>query len=143
MVTTISGSNITFTDGSTWAGATPGVVPDTNSSNTATSYNVGYLAFGNTVFVANLGYSSYYLPGNIYCGLNNTTVWKSGIGATTLVVGVNNSYPATAQDFGSQCFYMAGTVNASAAGTWRFRGQAVAKGINQDKGNFALAERVA
>jgi hypothetical protein len=142
MATTISGSNITFTDGSTWAGATPGVVPDTNSSNTATSYNVGYLAFGNTVFIANVGYSSYYLPGSIYCGLNNTTVWKSNTGAITLVVGVNNSYPATAQDFGSQCFYMAGGYPA-AAGTWRFRGQAVAKGINQDKGNFALAERVA
>ena len=143
MATTISGSTITFTDGSTWAGATPSVAPDTNTSNTATSYNVGYLAFGNTIFIANLGYSSYYLPGSIYCGLNNSTLWKNNVGVTTLVVGVNTSYGGTVQDFGSQCFYMAGTSSSAAAGTWRFRGQAVSKGINQTNGNFALAERVA
>lgn len=144
MATTISGSNITFTDGSTWAGATPSVPVDNNSSNTATSYQVGYLAFGNTVFLANqLNYGTYYIPGYIYCGINTSNLWKSGVGVVSVTVGVNTTGAPGLQDYGSQCFYMAGTVSSAAAGTWKFRGQAVQKGINQDKGNFALAERVA
>jgi len=150
MATTISGTTVTFTDGSTWGGATPSVPVDNNSSRQAVSYQVGYLAFGNTVFLANQGnYGTYYVPGNIYFGLNTSSFWKSNTGVVTSTgnngIGVNYVYGANTQDYGSQCFYMAGNVDATyaTAGTWKFRGQAVAKGINQDKGNFALAERVA
>jgi hypothetical protein len=145
MTTTITGTTVTFTDGSTWGGANGALTPDTNSSRTSLSYNVGYLAFANTVFSAGAGFST---AGVNSWGLNRdrfTSVYYDTAQFTSAQVFVNvgNTYNAY---LGSQNFYIMTVALAAgdrAAGTWRGRGHAMNTGLYQYLGNFVLLERVA
>lgn len=144
MTTTISGSTITFVDGSTWTGAAGGVTPDTNSSNTAVSYQLGYLAFANTVFSVNGGFMA---AGVVAWGLSRSNYSHTAYDAATNPAGVYlNTLNAVNSYLGSQNFYISVNTAAAwgtAAGTWRGRGQAVNTGLYQYLGNFVLLERVA
>ena len=143
MTTTISGTTITFVDGSAWGGAAGGVTPDTNSSNTATSYNIGYLALANTIFV--VGGGGFYTAGIMAWGLNRSNYSSSLYDATGNPAGVFINTAAVPSSYlGSQDFYMfaSGTYGV-VAGTWRGRGQALNTGLYQYLGNFVLLERVA
>ena len=142
MTTTISGTTITFVDGSAWGGAAGGVTPDTNSSNTATSYNVGYLAFANTVFSAGGGFTG---SGNVAWGLSRSN-WSSPLfDATNNPAGVYVNTTTVNAYLGSQNFYLSSNQGGAGvtAGTWRGRGQALNTGLYQYLGNFVLLERVA
>ena len=145
MTTTISGTTVTFTDGSTWGGANGTLTPDTNTSRTSLSYNVGYLAFANTVFAAGAGF---YPAGVNNWGLNrdrfaSTYFDTASMAASPVYVNIGNAYNAY---LGSQNFYIQTIALAAgdrAAGTWRGRGHAMNTGIYQYLGNFVLLERVA
>jgi len=143
MATSISGSTITFTDGSTWAGANGTVTPDNNSSRTATAYNIGYLAFANTVFSAGGGFWS---AGTFSWGLSRTNYasWLYDAAGAPHVPYVNTVNSAESY-LGSQNFYIQQNQGGAGAcaGTWRARGQAVNTGLYQYLGNFVLLERVA
>ena len=143
MANSILGSTITFTDGSTWAGANGTVTPDYNTANTATSYNVGYLAFANTVFSAGGGF---WPSGTFSWGLSRTNYASYLYDASggPHVPYVNTTAAANAY-LGSQSFYMQNNQAGAGvcAGTWRARGQAVNTGLYQYLGNFVLLERVA
>jgi hypothetical protein len=141
MTITIDGTNITFVDGSTFNGANTAsqLVPDTNSSNTASVYNVGYLALANTIFVPNGG--GFYYAGIIVWGLNQPSYASSLYpGPTSQGPAINTTAPVN-DYLGSQDFYVLG--GPICAGTWRGRGNAVNTGLYQYYGNFVLLERVA
>jgi hypothetical protein len=143
MTTTISGTTVTFTDGSTWAGANGTVTPDYNTSRTATAYNVGYLAFANTVFSAGGGFTG---SGTIAWGLSRSNWASPFFDASGNPAGVYVNTTAAAGDYlGSQNFYIANNQGGLGvtAGTWRGRGQALNTGLYQYLGNFVLLERVA
>ena len=147
MVTTISGTTITFTDGSTWGGANGTLTPDTNTSRTSQSFNIGHIILGNCIFRANtVGYS---VGGQYLWALNNTDSFyftgNPGAGAT-MVSGypaANISIPADDSRLGSQSYYALGGPGGTLTGSWRARGMACAAGINQTNGFFVLLERVA
>jgi hypothetical protein len=139
MTTTIDGTNITFVDGSAWNGTTGGVSPDTNTSRTTQSVNVGYLGLMNTVFVANTG--GFYGAGTFYWGLNRSYSGASNYGG---YVYPNLNQPYNDARLGSQSFFAYNNFSYQAmSGTWRARGQATSRGIYQNYGNFVLVERVA
>lgn len=143
MTTTIDGTNITFVDGSAWSGSAGGVTPDYNSSNTATSFNIGHLILSNTIFASNGG--GYNSGGLASWPLNSTQYYAyylvlfAGSGPFT-----NVTYAASDSRLGSQSYYVL-SVNGTGqlAGTWRGRGQATAAGVYQYYGYFTLLERVA
>jgi hypothetical protein len=143
MATTISGTTVTFTDGSTWGGANGGLTVDGNTDRAATAFNIGHLILANTIFWGNSGGFS---PGgeNIFA-LNGTQRWYTGRFApanySAYNPGANYAYPANDSRLGSQSYYVLGTSNV--AGTWRSRGMACGAGINQTVGYFVLLERVA
>jgi len=143
MATTITGSTITFTDGSTWGGATGSLVPDTNTDRTSTSYNIGHIILANCIFPANqLGFTS---GGICFWALNTNNQFYSIItGFNDLPPAVNNSYPANDNRHGSQSYFALSSPGPGRlAGTWKNRGQACGAGINQTNGYFVLMERVA
>lgn len=142
MATTISGSTITFVDGSTWAGAAGGVTPDYNTSRTATAYNVGYLAFANTIFTAGGGFNA---AGVFAWGLSRSNYSSTYYDASGAAAPVVNTVAAADAYLGSQNFYFINNQGGAGicAGTWRGRGQAVNTGLYQYLGNFVLLERVA
>lgn len=145
MTTTISGTTITFTDGSTWTGANGALIVDNNSATTATAYNVGYLAFANTVFAAGGGFTA---AGNFAWGLSRSNWTSPFFDATGNPAAVYvNTVNAVDAYLGSQSFYVAGSSQGGGvgvvAGTWRARGQALNTGLYQYLGNFVLLERVA
>ena len=144
MTTTIDGTNITFVDGSAFNGANTAsqLVPDTNSSETATTYNVGYLAFANTVFSAGGGFIA---SGAWAFGLNKSLGAFSASATSGTMPPVVNTTLANNAYTGSQNFYMFNNQGGAglAAGTWKYRGQALNTGLYQYYGNFLLLERVA
>jgi len=143
MTTTIDGTNITFVDGSAFNGANTAsqLVPDTNSSETATTYNIGYLAFANTVFSAGGGFIA---SGAWAFGLNKSLgAFSLSASSGTMYPYVNSTQAANAYT-GSQNFYMFNAQGTGpCAGTWKYRGQALNTGLYQYYGNFLLLERVA
>jgi len=144
MATSISGTTVTFTDGSTWGGATGSIVPDTNTSRTSQSYNIGHLILANTIFNANiLGFTT----GGSYVFAMNMTNAMYYTGRYTypsvqsVSPAVNVSFSAEDSRHGSQSYFALGPGNL--AGSWRARGMACGAGINQTVGYFVLLERVA
>lgn len=144
MATTISGTTVTFTDGSTWGGATGSVVPDTNTANNAQSFNVGHLILANCIFSANnLGFES---GGLIFWALNMpNSYYHIYAGVVNLAPAANTTFAANDSRHGSQSYFArgAGSGTGTLSGTWKARGQACGAGINQTNGYFVLMERVA
>jgi hypothetical protein len=146
MTTTIDGTNITFVDGSTFTGANTAsqLVPDTNSSETATSFNVGYLALTNTIFYIGGGFIS---AGRVTWGLNQGAYALDYAGVASATVPQVNLVGNSSDYLGHQNFYLFGSsssgVSGLCAGTWKPRGHAMNTGIYQNFGNFVLLERVA
>jgi hypothetical protein len=144
MAITFTGTTGTFSDGSTQTGSYPSgvITPDYNTSNTSQSYNVGYLAFANTVFLAGSGY---YNSGLFAWGLNRPNYSSSLYDSSSANVPFVNLVNSASAYSGSQSFYLftnqSGT--GGCAGTWRARGQALNTGLYQYYGNFVLLERVA
>ena len=141
MTTTISGTTVTFTDGSTWGGANGTITPETlASSRQATSFNTGHIILANCIFSANnIGYES---GGFSFWALNNTNFYHIYSGYINANPGVNTAYADNDSRLGSQSYYERGGTTAL-AGTWKNRGQACGAGINQTFGYFVLMERVA
>lgn len=144
MATTISGSTVTFTDGSVWNGTVGSLTPDSNTSRTSQSYNIGHIILANTIFNANgSGYSS----GGTWVFAMNKTNSMYYTGQYTypyeqaVSPAVNVSLPADDPRHGSQSYFALGSGNL--AGSWRARGMACGAGINQTNGYFVLLERVA
>jgi hypothetical protein len=145
MVTTISGTTVTFTDGSTWGGATGSVVPDTNTARTSESYNIGHLILSNCVFTAN---SNGFGPGGRYFWAINANNQFYGIdnGFTDVPPAVNTTatFPVDHPRHGNQSYFALSSIGPGRlAGTWKNRGMACGAGINQTNGYFVLQERVA
>jgi hypothetical protein len=144
MATTISGTTVTFTDGSTWGGANGGLSPDGNTDRTSQSYNIGHIILANTIFNANqLGFST---GGSYVWALNSVNQsWYTGRFtypfSVAMTPAVNTLYPANEPRHGSQSYFALGNGNLS--GSWRARGMACGAGINQTVGYFVLMERVA
>ena len=145
MVTTISGTTVTFTDGSTWGGATGSITPDTNTSRTSESYNVGHLILANCIFTANSeGFTS---GGRVFWALNASNQFYSiDTGFTNVPPAVNTTatFAVDHPRHGSQSYFALSSIGPGRlAGTWKNRGQACGAGINQTNGYFVLLERVA
>jgi hypothetical protein len=146
MATTISGTTVTFTDGSTWGGANGTLTPDTNTSRTSQSYNIGHLILANTIFNAN---GSGYTSGSFWLyalNMTNQGYYSAGLGfpagTYSQVPKVNTLLPADDSRHGSQSYFIIGGTG-DLAGSWRARGMACGAGINQINGFFVLLERVA
>jgi hypothetical protein len=148
MVTTIGNGSITFTDGSSFSGTTPGGVITTDTSlGTATqAFNIGHLVFVQSIFPAN-GPGYYQYPG--YFQLNNTNGYYStpgGAGYGTITIYLNAVNANGTTNFGSQHYYNGITEYSPSyplAGSWRSRGNPRGRGINQGFLNGYVAERVA
>lgn len=142
MATTISGSTVTFTDGSTWGGANGALTPDGNTSRVSQSYNIGHLILSNCIFYSRSGYSA---GGNHVWPLNGTIYYVNGGGGVSLPPAVNTSLAANDTRHGSQSYFALGQNNGLdwLTGTWKNRGMAAGAGINQVVGYFVLQERVA
>jgi hypothetical protein len=142
MATTISGTTVTFTDGSTWGGANGGLTVDGNTSRPATNFNTGHIILANCIFNANQsGFSS---GGTIFWALNtNNSYYGIYFGTVNVGPGVNNESVFTFDNsrHGSQSYFALGPQNV--AGVWKNRGMACGAGINQTNGYFVLMERVA
>jgi hypothetical protein len=146
MTTTITGTSVTFTDGSTWGGATGSVVPDTNTDRSSQSYNIGHLILANTIFVPN---SDGFSTGGTWVFAMNMTnsMYYTGrfispfVQAVSPAVNTQATFAAAHPTQGSQSYYAIGPGNL--AGSWRARGMACGAGINQTNGYFVLLERVA
>jgi len=144
MATSISGTTVTFTDGSTWGGATGSLTPDTNTSRTSQSYNIGHIILANTIFNANG--SGFSTGGSFVFAMNMTnSMYYTGrytyANVQNVSPAVNVSLPADDSRHGSQSYFALGSGNM--AGSWRARGMACGAGINQTNGYFVLLERVA
>jgi len=146
MATTISGTTVTFTDGSTWGGANGALTPAPNTVRTDTSFNIGHLILANTIFNAN---TTGYEAGSFWLfalNMTNQGYYSAGLGfpAGTYpkVPKVNNLIAYNDARHGSQSYFIIGGTN-DLAGSWRARGMACGAGINQINGFFVLLERVA
>ena len=144
MATTISGTTVTFTDGSTWGGANGTLTPDVNTSRTSQSYNIGHIILANTIFNANQ--NGFITGGSYVWALNMVNqAWYTGRFApanyTALTPAVNTAFSANDARHGSQSYFALG--NGNLAGSWKARGMACGAGINQTNGYFVLMERVA
>jgi|FreactcultureFD7_1027221.scaffolds.fasta_scaffold37351_2 prepilin-type processing-associated H-X9-DG protein len=149
MTTTIDGTNITFVDGSVWNGTQGALTPDGNSSNTATSFNIGHIILANTIFTANYGGFTSGGYGSWPLNANFTYFYYSNSGVANPPYA-NLNYGANDARLGSQSYYIynspysiGSSTSAGLAGTWRGRGQATAAGVYQYYGYFTLLERVA
>lgn len=144
MATTISGTTVTFTDGSTWGGANGALTPDANTARTAQSFNIGHLILANMIFYANtVGFMS---GGRFFYGLNGVNKYYIDFGISGGNPAVNINFPVTDSRHGSQSYFAlgdGGTGVGVLSGTWKSRGQACGAGINQTNGYFVLMERVA
>ena len=143
MTTTISGTTVTFTDGSTWGGANGTLTPDTNTDRISQSFNVGHIILANCIFNANnVGYES---GGIMFWALNSAnSYFHIYAGTVNLAPKANISIAADDSRHGSQSYFARGAgPSGDLAGTWRARGQACGAGINQTNGYFVLMERVA
>lgn len=144
MATTISGTTVTFTDGSTWGGANGALTPDGNTSRTSQSYNIGHIILANTIFNANQ--NGFTTGGSYVWALNMVNqAWYTGRftypNYTALTPAVNTAFSANDSRHGSQSYFALG--NGNLAGSWKARGMACGAGINQTNGYFVLMERVA
>jgi hypothetical protein len=143
MATTISGTTVTFTDGSTWGGANGGLTPDGNTSRTSQDYNIGHIVLANCIFNGNT--SGFQSGGRNAWALNaanqyyNGFVYGYGNGSPV----VNIAFAANDSRHGSQSYFALGGPYGYLTGTWRNRGMAMGAGINQTNGYFVLVERVA
>jgi hypothetical protein len=148
MVTTISGTTVTFTDGSTWGGANGALTPDGNTARNSQSYDIGHLILANTIFTPNN--TGFQIGGDQIFALNMTnqgyyTGRYAPAGVYTIGPSVNTSFAADHPRHGSQSYYaLSGAYGGNnVSGTWRTRGMACGTGINQTNGYFLLWERVA
>lgn len=152
MTTTISGTTVTFTDGSTWGGANGALTPDTNSSQISQSFSIGHLILGNTIFTGN--FPAYSAGGTSVFAMNKTnSAYYSGQYAAgneyTVSPAVNlpasSGFTFDHPRHGNQSYFALGGYNGvgALAGSWRVRGMACGAGINQTNGYFVLLERVA
>jgi hypothetical protein len=146
MATTISGTTVTFTDGSTWGGANGALTPDGNTSRTSQSFNIGHIILANTIFTTNQEAGGFQTGGSSVFSMNITNAaYYTGryFGANVYGVspGVNTVFNADHPRHGSQSYFALGPGNM--AGSWRARGMACGAGINQTNGYFVLMERVA
>lgn len=142
MATTISGTTVTFTDGSTWGGANGGLSPDGNTSRTSLNHNIGHIILANCIFNANV--SGFEHGGLNFWSLNSANFYYSIFaGFISLAPNVNASFAANDPRHGSQSYFARGFVGSNLSGTWKARGQACGAGINQTNGYFVLMERVA
>lgn len=142
MATTISGTTVTFTDGSTWGGANGTLAVDANTDRTATSFNIGHIILSNCIFSGNVaGYNS---GGTNAWALNASNQWYNGFnyGYGNGTPAANNVFAANDSRHGSQSYFALSGSNAL-VGTWKNRGMAMGAGINQTNGYFVLQERVA
>ena len=147
MTITIGNGFITFSDGSGYAGTVSGAIATDTSLGTGTSsFNVGHLVFIQTIFPANgPGYNAFpgFFPLNSALGYYSTP-GGAGYDSGTRYYNAVNANNTT--NFGSQHYYSGytgGTPANSLAGTWRNRGNARNRGINQGYLNGFVAERVA
>jgi hypothetical protein len=141
MTTTISGTTVTFTDGSTWGGANGTLTPDSNTDRVSQSFNLGHIILANCIFSANnLGFES---GGVIFWALNAAnSYYHIYAGTVNNAPSANISFSANDSRHGSQSYFARGGTG-TLSGTWRARGQACGAGINQTNGYFVLMERVA
>jgi hypothetical protein len=142
MATTISGTTVTFTDGSTWGGANGALTPDGNTSRTSLDHNIGHIILANCIFTANtLGFES---GGLTFWALNMpNSYYHIYAGVINLAPNVNTAFAANDSRHGSQSYFARGYGGSTLSGTWKARGQACGAGINQTNGYFVLMERVA
>jgi hypothetical protein len=142
MATTISGTTVTFTDGSTWGGANGGLTVDGNTSRTSPDHNIGHIVLANCIFNGNA--SGFQSGGRNAWGLNVANQYYNGFvyGYGNTTPSVNNVFAANDSRHGSQSYFALGGSN-TLTGTWRNRGMAMGAGINQTNGYFVLLERVA
>ena len=143
MVTTISGTTVTFTDGSTWGGANGTLTPDANTDRTATSFNIGHIVLSNCIFSGNT--TGFMSGGTNSWALNASNQWYNGFlygyGSGSPVA--NSVFAANDSRHGSQSYFALGGPYGYLTGTWKNRGMAMGAGINQTNGYFVLQERVA
>jgi len=150
MATTISGTTVTFTDGSTWGGANGsdpvwgGLIVAPNTARTDTAFNIGHIILANCIFAVNtLGYEP---GGYIFWSLNSAnSYFHIYAGTVNFAPAANIVYAADDPRHGSQSYFArgSGAGTGTLAGTWKARGQACGAGINQTVGYFVLMERVA
>jgi hypothetical protein len=158
MTTTISGSAVTFTDGSVWGGANGsdpvwgGLIVAPNTNRADTSFNIGHVILANCIFNANNG--GFTTGGITFWALNSTNSYyhiyagmiNRGPAANVTTPTSPSYFPADHPAHGSQSYFALGDpgiTNGGLVGTWKARGQACAAGINQTNGYFVLMERVA
>ena len=143
MATTISGTTVTFTDGSTWGGANGDLTPDSNTSRTSQSFNIGHIILANCIFAANT--AGFEHGGYTFWALNSSnSYYHIYVGTVNLGPKANIVYAANESRHGSQSYFARGTgPSGDLTGTWKARGQACGAGINQTNGYFVLMERVA
>lgn len=142
MATTISGTTVTFTDGSTWGGANGTLIPAPNTARTDTDFNIGHIILANCIFSGNAG--GYSSGGTNAWALNAANQWYNGFsyGYGNGTPAANNVFAADDARHGSQSYFALSGSNAL-VGTWKNRGMAMGAGINQTNGYFVLMERVA
>lgn len=142
MATTISGTTVTFTDGSTWGGDIGSITPDTNTDRTSASFNIGHIILANCIFSGNA--AGFMSGGTNAWALNAANQWYNGFvyGYGNGTPAANNVFAANDARHGSQSYFALSGSNAL-TGTWRNRGMAMGAGINQTNGYFVLLERVA
>ena len=152
MATSISGTTVTFTDGSTWGGANGsdpvwgGLIVAPNTVRTDTSFNIGHVILANCIFNANV--SGYEPGGYTFWALNSSnSYYHIFAGPVNFAPAVNTTVNFAFNDprHGSQSYFARGSGSGTGTlvGTWKARGQACGAGINQTNGYFVLMERVA
>ena len=144
MATTISGTTVTFTDGSVWNGTVGSLTPAPNTNRVDTSFNIGHIILANCIFSANnLGFEN---GGYIFWALNAAnSYYHIYAGPVNLAPAANTTFAADDARHGSQSYFARGNGSGTGTlvGTWKARGQACGAGINQTNGYFVLMERVA
>jgi hypothetical protein len=143
MATTISGSTITFTDGSTWGGANGTLTPANNAVRTDTAFNIGHIILSNCIFSGNA--AGFMSGGTNAWALNASNQWYNGFvyGYGNGTPAANNVFAANDARHGSQSYFALSSGSNTLVGTWKNRGMAMGAGINQTNGYFVLQERVA
>jgi hypothetical protein len=145
MATTISGTTVTFTDGSTWGGANGALTPDGNTSRTSQDFNIGHIVLANCIFLGNQ--TGFVSGGRRFWALNTNNQYYSidfGYANTPPAVNTTASFPVNDPRHGSQSYFALGSSGSGLlTGTWKNKGMACGAGINQTNGYFVLLERVA
>jgi hypothetical protein len=145
MATTISGTTVTFTDGSTWGGANGTLTPAANTGRTDSVFNIGHLILSNCIFTANSG--GFASGGRTFWALNTDNQYysiDSGYFNRPPAVNDTSSFPVDHPRHGNQSYFALSSIGpGQLTGTWKNRGMACGAGINQTNGYFVLQERVA